>query len=306
MTDIDSSKPICDYEGSRYQEEFWEQSGREYEDRVERVALRHLLPEGGARCLEIGAGAGRLTGELDRFERVTLLDYSRTQLQQAQERLGRDAHFIYVAADVYRLPFVAGLFDAAVMVRVMHHLVDPRAALAGIHATLRASGALVLEFANKRNTKAIIRYWLGRQSWNPFSLEPVEFTRLNFNFHPRSMHTCLREAGFTIGEQRSLSHFRLPVLKNIVPTAWLAAADAVLQPSGDRWQLTPSVMLRADASRSGPVAAAPQAFFRCPFCASTELTESESEITCPNCGRVCIIRDGIYDFKEPLLSREVA
>ena len=305
MMSTASTKPVCDYEGSRYQSEFWDKGGREYEDRVERIALRHLLPRSGALCLEIGAGAGRLTGELARFERVALLDYSRTQLQQAQERLGRDARFIYVAADVYRLPFVAGLFDAALMVRVVHHLVDPPAALAGIRAALRPRGALVLEFANKRNAKAIMRYWLGRQSWSPFSPEPVEFARLNYDFHPRSMRGWLREAGFTIGQQRSLSHFRLPILKRVVPAAWLAGADAALQPTGDRWQLTPSVMLRADVHPSGPVAAT-QAFFRCPRCAGTELTETGSELACPNCGRVCIIRDGIYDFKEPLLSKEEA
>ena len=42
MMDASSGKPVCDYEGSCYQTEFWEQGGREYEDRVERIALRHL------------------------------------------------------------------------------------------------------------------------------------------------------------------------------------------------------------------------------------------------------------------------
>ncbi len=303
MMGSDSTNPICDYEGSRYQSEFWEEGGREYEDRVERIALRHLLPEGGPLCLEVGAGAGRLTDELAHFDRVTLLDYSHTQLQQAQERLGRGARFVYVAADVYRLPFVDGLFDAALMVRVIHHLVDPRTALTGIHATLRPCGTLVMEFANKRNAKAIMRYWLGLQSWNPFSPETVEFTRLNFNFHPRIIRSWLHEVGFAIGQQRSLSHFRLPALKRIVPAEWLSSVDAALQPSGDHWQLTPSVMLCASARPTGPVAPA-QAFFRCPRCTSTALTERESELHCPNCGRICIVRDGIYDFREQQLSKE--
>ena len=302
MNDV-SNRPVCDYEGSRYQTEFWEQGGREYEDRVERIALKHLLPENGTLCLEIGAGAGRLTDLLDRFERVILLDYSRTQLQQAQARLGNHGRFTYVVADIYGLPFVAGLFDAAMMVRVIHHLVDPRAALTGIRATLRPHGALVLEFANKRNAKAIMRYWLGQQSWNPFSPEPVEFTRLNFNFHPRIIRSWLREVGFTIGQQRSLSHFRLPALKRVVPAEWLSSVDAALQPSGNHLQFTPSVMLCASARPTGPVALA-QAFFRCPRCTSTALKERESELHCPNCGRICIVRDGIYDFREQQLSKE--
>ena len=37
--------PVCNYEGSNYRTDFWEGQGREYEDGVERVALRALLPE---------------------------------------------------------------------------------------------------------------------------------------------------------------------------------------------------------------------------------------------------------------------
>jgi hypothetical protein len=39
---------ICDYEGSDYQERFWDQADRVYEDRVESIALRRLLPPGDA------------------------------------------------------------------------------------------------------------------------------------------------------------------------------------------------------------------------------------------------------------------
>ena len=85
MTQPDSRPPICDYEGSNYRTEFWEERGRDYEDRVERIALRRLLPRRGYRLLEIGAGFGRLTNEYDGFDQVVLLDYSLSQLQYAQE-----------------------------------------------------------------------------------------------------------------------------------------------------------------------------------------------------------------------------
>ena len=41
------SLPVCDYEGSDYQTEFWDAGRREYEDRSEAIALRRLLPAGG-------------------------------------------------------------------------------------------------------------------------------------------------------------------------------------------------------------------------------------------------------------------
>ena len=91
--------PICDYEGSDYQKSFWDKGERDYEDRVEAVALQRLLPPSGNLLLEIGAGAGRNTSRYQGFKRVVLLDYSRTQLEQAQERLGKSDRYIYVAAD---------------------------------------------------------------------------------------------------------------------------------------------------------------------------------------------------------------
>src|SRR3990172_2330500 len=104
--------PVCDYEGSEYQATFWDKGEREYEDRSEARALRALLPPGGRLLLEIGAGAGRNTPRYTGFERIVLLDYSRTQLAQAQARLGRSRGdspsrpYLYVAADGYHLPFV--------------------------------------------------------------------------------------------------------------------------------------------------------------------------------------------------------
>ena len=51
--------PVCDYEGSDYQENFWEQGNRAYEDAAEEIALKRLLPSGSGHLLELGAGAGR-------------------------------------------------------------------------------------------------------------------------------------------------------------------------------------------------------------------------------------------------------
>jgi ubiquinone/menaquinone biosynthesis C-methylase UbiE len=80
--------PVCDYEGSDYQASFWDQGGRDYEDRTEAIALKRLLPKSGGLMLELGAGAGRNTPRYRGYEQVVLLDYSTTQLQQARERLG--------------------------------------------------------------------------------------------------------------------------------------------------------------------------------------------------------------------------
>src|ERR671925_1594666 len=141
--------PVCNYEGSDYQTSFWDKGGREYEDRTEAIALKRLLPKSGRLLLELGAGAGRNTPRYQGFDRIILLDYSRTQLQQAQQRLGKSDRYMYVAADVYRLPFVEGLFDAATMIRTLHHMADAPKALRQVKDVLKSDGIFILEYANK-------------------------------------------------------------------------------------------------------------------------------------------------------------
>ncbi|RMF49862.1 MAG: SAM-dependent methyltransferase [Anaerolineae bacterium] len=289
--------PVCDYEGSDYQEAFWEQGGRAYEDGAEAVALRRLLPpEGGSLLLEIGAGAGRNTPRYHGYQRIVVMDYSLTQLQKAQARLGRADRYVYVAANVYRLPFVDGLFDGATMIRVLHHMADARLALQEVRRVLRAGAVFILEFANKQNLKAILRYLMGRQAWSPFTPEPVEFVPLNFDFHPRTVRQWLSECGFTLQRQLTVSHFRMGLLKRLIPTRLLVWMDSMAQLTGDWWQLAPSVFTRSIVA--GSPQQPPQGFFRCLKCDSTSLTESHDALTCDSCGHVWPIVDGIYDFRE--------
>lgn len=295
--------PICDYEGSDYQVSFWEKGGREYEDRVEAIALKRLLPEGGGLLLELGAGAGRNTPRYGGFQRIVLLDYSLTQLEQAQAGLGRSERFTYVAGDINRLPFVDGLFDAATMIRVLHHMADAPRALDQVHDVLKCNGIFILEFANKRNAKSILRFWLGRQQWNPFSPEPVEFADLNFDFHPDRVQAWLEDLNFRVERKLTVSHFRAGILKKLVPTGLLVFLDSLLQRTGGLWQYTPSVFFRARGGNSAhemDSSAERIAMFKCPSCGSSTLDEAPGWLVCGNCGMQWGIVNGIYDFRQPL------
>jgi len=292
--------PICDYEGSRYRTEFWGR-GRAYEDGVERVAMRALLPRAGRRLIEIGAGFGRLADLYAGYEEVVLLDYARSQLLQARERLG-DAgpggrpRYRYVLGDFYRLPFVPGLFEAVTMVRTLHHAADGPAVLRGVARVLAPAGVFVLEFANKRHLKAVLRYLLRLQSWSPFTLEPVEFVELNFDFHPAWVRRHLTEAGLRIERVRAVSFFRIGFLKRTVPTGLLVALDRFLQSVGGVWPLTPSVFLRAVAPADKPPAP-PGSFFRCTACGSAVLVDEGERLVCADCGACFPLQGGIYDFR---------
>ena len=297
-----STPPVCNYEGSDYQTSFWEQGGRAYEDRAEAIALRRMLPESGKFMLELGAGAGRNTPRYAGFEKIVLLDYSTTQLAQAQEKLGRSKKYIYVAADIYRLPFRNRQFDAATMIRTLHHMADPPKALNQIQNVLMPGAVFILEFANKLNLKSILRYWLGRQKWSPFSLEPVEFVKLNFDFHPRTIRKWLGELGFSIEKTLTVSHFRIGILKRHVPARLLAALDGLFQPTGALWQVTPSVFVKTRKSgmETSPAQKAVIDLFKCPDCGCENLLDNTAHLLCPNCQARWSVNDGVYDFREKM------
>ena len=296
---MDKPPRICDYGDSSYRTDFWEGRGRAYEDAVERRALRRLLPQRGNRLLEVGAGFGRLTGEYAMFRQVVLLDYSMEQLQYARGRFGDDG-YVYVAADAYRMPFCADAFDGATMIRVIHHFVDPPSVLAQISRALAGGGQFILEYANKRNLKAMLRHALGRNGWNPYAPEAVEFVELNFNFHPATMRQQTAQQGFALQRQVPLSWFRLGILKRSLPTGLLAGLDALMQRSG--WAYAPSVFMDLQRQGSAQLAAAetddPLAFLRCPRAGSSLRRDGESLVS--EEGLRWAIRDGVYDFRQPL------
>ena len=306
-----NTPPVCNYEGSDYQTSFWEQGGREYEDRAEAIALRRMLPKSGKIMLELGAGAGRNTPRYAGFERIVVLDYSTTQLAQAQQKLGHSdpqgaaPKYIYVAADVYRLPFRDAQFDAATMIRTLHHMADAPKALSQIWNVLQTDAVFILEFANKLNLKSILRYWLGKQKWSPFTLEPVEFVKLNFDFHPKAVRNWLEDLGFSIEKTLTVSHFRLGLLKRTVPAKLLAALDGLFQPTGAFLQFTPSVFVKAKVGNKNAVKMKEFPvnvieLFKCPDCGSEELEEMKGHLHCPNCKAKWVVHEGIYDFRQSM------
>lgn len=296
---------ICDYEGSNYRTEFWENQGRDYEDKVERIALRRLMPRRGKRVLELGAGFGRLSSEyLAAYDQVVLLDYSISQLEYARAQLGTSEKFVYVAADAYALPFKAAQFDGVSMVRTIHHMQNVQLALRQIARVMTDNGVFLLEHANKQNLKAMLRYALKRQSWSPYTREPYEFVELNYVFHPQFMLEALAQHGFEVEKRIPLSWFRAGLFKKIVPHSMLVGLDGLFQRTG--LMVTPSIFVRSHKlPTGGPTVSSinldddPESMFVCPESGGA-LTREGDTLYSAKSGLRWAIRDGIYDFKVPL------
>lgn len=287
------SRRICDYEGSPYRRVFWEEADRTFEDAAERLALRQLLPPSGRRLVDVGAGFGRLVDEYIGYDQVLLLDYAHSMLADARSQLG--SAYTYVCADLYHLPFATGALDTVVQVRVLHHVEDTPAAFQEVARALRGGGAYVLEFANKRNLKALMRYAVRRQAENPLTHAPYEFVPLNWNYHPAFIEQALCRAGLAVQARRAVSHFRWAPLKTHVAPGALARADAAIGGLTAGLALGPSQFVQARRRGHQPPTVA---LWRCPACGQEPLAVEGGAVPCPACGRRWPYRDGIYVFRE--------
>lgn len=287
---------FCNYDQSDYQSVFWDDGNRAYEDGSEQIALKRMLPASGNLMLEIGAGAGRNTLRYTGYKKIILVDYALTQIQQAQQRLGKSERFVYVAADVYHLPFADNLFDGATMIRVLHHLSEINPAIAEIKRVMQKNSVFILEFANKRNLKAILRFISGKQEWNPFTEEQVEFAELNFDNHPAAVRKCLSTHGFNIQQTLAVSNLRIGSLKKKENLNWMLKMESVLQVFNSGLLLSPSVFLKSVLMEDEGRARMDE-FFRCPNCGSSELKETTKDVECISCGKTYPFLDGIYDFR---------
>jgi ubiquinone/menaquinone biosynthesis C-methylase UbiE len=289
-----SMPPITDYEGSDYRHDYWEGRGREYEDLAERIALMRLLPARGRRLADLGAGYGRLSPLYDAYEQVILVDYSRSLLEEAQQRLGNE-RFVYVAADLYRLPLATNAVDTAVTVRVVHHLADVPLAFRQVARVTRPRGWVILEFANKRHLKNLLR-WLTQRRPDPFDRRPREVGKMYYHFNPGWIAKLLREAQLSSQRQLSVSLFRSETLKRWVPARVLGSADGMLQRITAPLTLGPSVFVAAEVVKLG-VPDLSDDLFCCLACGQEPLAREGDCVRCPACGASWPIENGIYVFK---------
>jgi SAM-dependent methyltransferase len=99
------------------------------------------------RILDAGCGNGRYSRVLlkraDPDARVTACDLAPKMLARARKRLD-PARVTFAVADLTRLPYADGLFDAAVCGWVLEHLPDPRLGLRELARVLRPGGKLLL------------------------------------------------------------------------------------------------------------------------------------------------------------------
>lgn len=244
---------ICDYSDTDYAA-FWKDTHREYEDAVERIALRRLTKGISGSCLEIGGGFGRLVNEYAHLcDSVTLTDYAENMVEQAKQRvkeLGLD-HVECRKADLYRLSTCGRTYNNAICVRVLHHVVSVPAFFEQVNCVLEDDGVFIFEYANKRNLLEILRYCTKRPSIDPFGYYPSKRGKgVFYNFHPNYIRDMLDQCGFEIEEELAVSLFRNAFLKKHVGSRVLSFLERHLQKPLGRLHPSPSVFVKARKVRT--------------------------------------------------------
>jgi ubiquinone/menaquinone biosynthesis C-methylase UbiE len=243
-----------DYENYDYRQ-FWQDDKRLYEDSSERIVIKKFirpLEKRGRIFVDLGCGFGRLFNEYKDFEKIILVDYSVNNLKNAKEAVDKFLNYdealmkkvVFVAADVTCLPFKPSFADTAMTVRVMHHIDNVERFINEASRILKPDGYFLVEFANKRNLKNIIKFMFGRLKQSPFDSRPLQIGATILDYHPKFIKSLLRQTGFKILKQVSASNYRLGFLKRHINLKVLLFFENIYQDIFSFIDTGPSIFLK--------------------------------------------------------------
>ncbi|WP_217592068.1 MerR family transcriptional regulator [Cohnella sp. GbtcB17] len=112
-----------------------------------------------ARILEVGCGDGtfwqRNADRIPAGWRVTLTDLSNGMVEAARSRLGNEPRFVFLPADVQRLPFHEEQFDLVLANNMLYHVADLPLAVEEIHRVLKPGGLLCASTMSTRHLQEL-------------------------------------------------------------------------------------------------------------------------------------------------------
>jgi len=236
---------------------FWEK--RSFEDKCERIALKHFLAlvDKKSTLVDIGGGFGRLASVYTPlFESCTILEPSEKQIEVGK-KFNTSPNLSFKEGSLPRLPFSSNSFEVVLMVRVLHHFESSLPPIKEIKRILQPGGYLILEVANKIHMLARLRaFFRGDRSFFK-NLEPVdrrsprsiEKKKITFvDHHPKKVLSDLESSGFSILEVYSVSNFRSQFLKKIIPEKILLFMEDKLQKPFGKLFFGPSIFILAKKS----------------------------------------------------------
>ncbi len=116
---------------------------------------------------------------------------------------------------------------------------------------LKPNGLLVLEFANSLHMLARLNGWLTGKPILPIPVERRKEENIAagtipfVNHHPVTMQKMLARQGFKVVKILSVSNFRSPILKKIIPLQILLVLESIFQSLLSSFYFGPSIFILA-------------------------------------------------------------
>lgn len=216
---------------------YWE--GRDYEHAAEELAIKRLLKgKHFKKAVDVGGGYGRLCVLLEDYaDKVTLAEPSQQQLDIAKDFLKDHPEVDRKLLQADDLKFKDGEIDLLTMVRVMHHLPEPKNELKEISRVLAKDGYAIIEVANYAHGRNKLKHFIRGKK---LPTEPVDIRseankkkgEIPFvNHNPKTIIKQFSDAGLKVERVLSVSNLRSRGLKKIMPKKAMLAIEDVLQPT---------------------------------------------------------------------------
>ena len=218
--------PAYDYQ------KYW--LGREYENQAEKIAFHRFLKliPSKDNLLDAGGGFGRLADEYSSYFRECLIvDASEKHLDIAKKLFRQYPNLKLKKGFLEDLPLKGNSFGVVICIRTLHHLKNPQKAIQEIYRVLKPGGYFILEFANKARFKNILKACLKLNLNYLTNHQPSGINHHNevpfFSYHPNQIKTMLLSNRFSIIKTLSVSNFREPLLKKIIPFKILILGERI-------------------------------------------------------------------------------
>ncbi len=310
---------IVDYDSGYDYLAFW--GTRDYEHWVEARLLGRLLPRlGHPSCFgDFGGGFGRNAAQYLRVaERALLVDYSVANLSRAAQLLSpqiASGRVLLLRADLARLPLRDRALDAAMVVRVLHHLDNLDACLAEMARVV--DRAWLLDVPIKHHLLGRARALARGRYRELVGPEPLRTGSTDYPFYTFQLGAVrdrLSALGFATRPLASVNNFRrwdqllpAPAVRALSPLVYTLELGA--QRAGRGWWGPSQFLL---ARRPGPsreplpeaAEGVPEGLRElsrrlvCPACHGP-LRWLDEGFSCPACGLGFRRRQGFWDFALP-------
>jgi len=307
-------KKIANYDTYDYDySTYWNK--REYEHGSEEIVLNKILKTSkGMWFLDIGGSFGRLSDTYcHKYTHPVIVDYSLKTLQKNKKELKhRYPNIELIAANAYNLPFRENTFDGALMVRVLHHIENPKECISEIFRTLNSNAIYIQEYANKVHIKAVIRAFikfdfsiLNTQPYQQPDKHHYEGTKegskvLFLNYHPKYISEIFSNVGLRIDNKYGCSFLRNAFLKKTFKTKILLSIENLLQNTLSWSNISPSIFLKSTPiKKSDKENISTESILDilvCPEC-KKKLTISGNTAKCEKCNKQYQKIEDIWDFR---------